>query len=328
MKFQKLTFLLSLWILVFGMVNAVGAEAKGYKIVLASCPTFDEAKEKLRILSERLDENDYALQRQYKFEIVARPSGKAFMLAVEPIESEKDSLIVRKQFAKYYPDAYVNGYYGPTEGAVSLEQIKTQSSPESNATEADTVAISESNVSQTISEIPEKSNRAEEKTPIPKTEEANDKTMILVILSFAAAFFLIIWKIRKKISPVQVKSFREKYAEAAQEADAEDRVEMIESEAFGIVDDESQKETVNPIFEPERDIFHKFKKNIFFVTLLQELKEASDLKEDQKCRELMNEVLRYQKHFRKSVIIAQMGDFVKTHQYEALSSLINNELGS
>jgi hypothetical protein len=57
-----------------------------------------------------------------------------------------------------------------------------------------------------------------------------------------------------------------------------------------------------------------------------ELKTAADNKDDQRCHDLMDEVLRYQKNFRKSDIIETMEKFIEMKAYDQLSAFINREI--
>ncbi|OHD90387.1 MAG: hypothetical protein A2W83_02905 [Sulfuricurvum sp. RIFCSPLOWO2_12_43_5] len=61
------------------------------------------------------------------------------------------------------------------------------------------------------------------------------------------------------------------------------------------------------------------------MTLMGELKAASDSKDDQRCRDLMDEVLRYQKNFRTSEIITVMQNLIETKAYDELALVISRE---
>lgn len=330
MKKNGMKFILLSWIILLVSIHSYAAEAKGYKIVLASYATFDEAKTALDALGSKIGDSELTLQKEYRFEIAARSSGKAFMLAVEPIETEKGAESVLKQFKKYYPDAYVNGYFGPTKGAVFFKPLQPANViEEANATEANMRAEIEKKVEENVSTAPPLEAVAADKNlpdDLSAPEESESKTGLFISLLIAGAILVTLWKTRNSKDSQPVKEFKEKYEEAVEEAESEDRVEMIESEAFSTVEEDESSHSIQPkVFEPEPDIFYKLKKNTFFMTLIGELKAAADSKDDQRCHALMDEVLRYQKNFRKSEIITAMQNLIETKTYEQLSLFISRE---
>lgn len=326
MRKSGIKFLLLSWMILFAAVQIYAAEAKGYKIVLASFGTFDEAKSALDKLGSKIGDSEATLQKKYHFEIAARSSGKAFMLAIEPIETEDGAQTVLKQFQKYYPDAYVNGYFGPTKGAIFFKSPENNSPVEElNASEVNTTAEVEKNVSENISTPVKPEVEVATADDVSLSEEENTNAGWIIAFILITAVVGMVWKNRRSSEPV--KAFKEKYEEAVEESESEDRVEMIESEAFSIVEDDDTPKSEQPkVFEPERDIFYKLKNNMFFVTLIEELKVAADNKDDQRCHDLVDEVLRYQKNFRKSEMIVTMKNLVETKGYDQLSSLITREM--
>ena len=330
MRKNGLTFIVLSCMILFSAMQTFAAEAKGYKIVLASFATFDEAKSALEKLGSKIGDSEVTLQKKYHFEIAARSSGKAFMLAVEPIETQEGAKSVQKQFQKYYPDAYINGYFGPTQGALFFKPPESNSPDEEvNASEANTTAEAVKSVEENSSTpaTPIVETTTAEATVVnepSKPEERNDSVwMIALVLIIIVGWGM--WKIR--ISKEPAKEFKEKYEEAVTESESEDRVEMIESEAFSVVEEDDTPKSEQPkVFEPERDIFYKLKNNMFFMTLIEELKVAADSKDDQRCHDLVDEVLRYQKNFRNSEMIATMKNLVETKGYDQLSSLITREM--
>ncbi len=326
MRKSGIKFLLLSWMILFAAVQIYAAEAKGYKIVLASFGTFDEAKSALDKLGSKIGDSEATLQKKYHFEIAARSSGKAFMLAIEPIETEDGAQTVLKQFQKYYPDAYVNGYFGPTKGAIFFKSPENNSPVEElNASEVNTTAEVEKNVSENISTPVKPEVEVATADDVSLSEEENTNAGWIIAFILITAVVGMVWKNRRSSEPV--KAFKEKYEEAVEESESEDRVEMIESEAFSIVEEDDTPKSEQPkVFEPERDIFYKLKNNMFFVTLIEELKVAADNKDDQRCHDLVDEVLRYQKNFRKSEMIVTMKNLVETKGYDQLSSLITREM--
>jgi len=325
MRKSGIKFLLLSWMILFAAIQTYGAEAKGYKIVLASFGSFDEAKTALEKLGSKIGASEFALQKEYHFEIAARSSGKAFMLAVEPIETQQGAQSVLREFQKYYPDAYVNGYFGPTQGAIFFKPPETKNQVEEiNATEVNTTAKVEKSVAENTS-TPVKPEVEVATEEVSSSEESSTNAGWIIAFVLITAVIAVVWKFRRSKEPV--KEFKEKYEEAVAEGENEDRVEMIESEAFSVVEEDDTPKSEQPkVFEPERDIFYKLKNNMFFVTLIEELKVAADSKDDQRCHDLVDEVLRYQKNFRKSEMIATMKTLVETKGYDQLSSLITREM--
>jgi hypothetical protein len=312
-----------IWIVLFLTVYTYAGEAKGYKIVLASFPTFDEAKKALDSVGEKIMVEERTLQTKHHFEIVARSSGKAFMLAVEPIETQTDADKVLKTFRQLYPDAFVSSYYGPTEGSVFLKpSVKSEvnTTVETNTTNVPVAAKEKVSVPVEVKVVNE---------PAVETEES--KSALFIVIAFfgiGIVGYLGFKLFRKRFR--QVDKSREN---GLDEHVPEDLVELIEEEAqTEEAVEESERflseKPISPVkvFEPETDVFYKLKKNIFFITLLGELKEAADIKDESRCRDLIDEILRYQKNFRQSVIIAVMDRFVETKAFEHLSALIAKEI--
>ena len=91
---------------------------QGYKVVLNTFSTLKEASARMDkiVLSDR----GMKLKEKYGFEIVSRPSGKSYIIAVEPIGDEQAAKEVLSHFQTVFKDAYKSGYYGPTAGSVLL----------------------------------------------------------------------------------------------------------------------------------------------------------------------------------------------------------------
>jgi hypothetical protein len=106
-------------VIIFG-TSGYCADSKGYKIILASFPNFDNAKTKMELLGKELTPKDWELQEKYGYTIVARSSGNVFIVAIEPLQDKEAVNSVIERFKKFYPDAYSNGYFGPTKGAIVL----------------------------------------------------------------------------------------------------------------------------------------------------------------------------------------------------------------
>lgn len=289
------------WIIVFSSVYVYGNEAQGYKVVLASFTTFDEAKSKLVKLESEMGEGERALQAKYHFEILARASGKAFILGIEPLESKEVAGEVMIQFKHLYPNAYSNGYFGPTEGAVLLKHTQAA------------LMVKETN--QTLSK---KIETPVESKPIVKKEEKKISLLwvtVFGVITLIMAVF-IVFK-RRSSSKKELSSKSDK--EVSEVKNEEQMVSEIKSPLVTSIQ--------NTVIESSpRDIFYRLKKNIFFVTLLKELKEASDSKDVSLCCGLMEEILRYQKNFKKSDIITTLEQLVENKNFEQLSAVLHNEI--
>jgi hypothetical protein len=94
--------------------------AQGYKVVLMSYGTFDEAKGALA--SVVLSKKDEDFQKKYNFEIVARPSGKSYILAIEPLSGQSIADKVIEHFKPLYKNAYSSQYFGATKGTLFLNK--------------------------------------------------------------------------------------------------------------------------------------------------------------------------------------------------------------
>lgn len=290
----------------FLSIYSYADQSKGYKIVLASFPTFDEAKAKLAILDSQLGADERAIQAKYQYEIVARSSGKAFILAIEPLETKGITDQVIKQFGHLYPDAYSNGYFGPTEGAVVLEH--TQIAP----------VVEEVNRSsiQKVEKRPEVKAIEVKSTPVEDEEESVSFWIIIAGVGILIAILLSMFKRR---IPTQAPSSIENEIEIL-DVNNREKIVSEEIELLANVPDLSSFEAA------KSDIFYRLKKNMFFITILKELKDAADAKDASRCHDLMREVLLYQKNFRKSNAIVTMDEWVEGKNFSQLSAFISNEI--
>ncbi len=293
------------WLVILSAVYGYASEAKGYKVVLASFPTFDEAKAKLAILDSQLGADERAIQEKYHYEIVARSSGKAFILAIEPLETKAITNQVIKQFEHLYPDAYSNGYFGPTEGAIVLEHTQI-------------VPVVE-DVNRSILQKVEKSTKV--KIIEAKNPPMNDEEKIVpfwIIIAGVLVLTAVLFRVFKRRVPTQVSSSTQSEKEIL---DVNGMEEIISEE----VELPEVRVTVHSQSD-ENDIFYRLKKNIFFMTILNELKDAAESKDASRCHDLMNEVLRYQKNFSKSNVITTMEELVESKNFSQLSVFINGEI--
>lgn len=355
MRYTGLKTLLIVWFLIVSGMCADASEAKGYKIVLAAFPTFDEAKTKLRILGEELGAQEKALQEEYGYEIVARPSGRSYIIGIEPIRSKKGRDSVLRTFKRFYRDAYSDTYYGPTQGAVFLETIRALPADESEATEkpdAGSEGIGDSEEMNQTAHIEEATNPTPAAADEPEAAAAEENPNqeegtvctatgqfwpIAAVVLFLIGFIVWVKRINTHNSSTTHRAETHTMkAEDADVADLEDDKPLAESfemaaETVEIESDQSEPDVETPAGkkseEPLGDIFYRLKQNPFFMTVLQELKEAADNQDSQRCKDLMDELERYQKSFRPSDILAQMKELTEAKELGRLSMLIVRETG-
>ncbi|MDD2829344.1 MAG: hypothetical protein PHW18_07215 [Sulfuricurvum sp.] len=318
MKSYGLKIIVTLTILLSALSLYAG-EPKGYKIVLASFGSFDEAKGALNKIGEKLGDEEKGLQAKEKFEIVARPSGKAYILAIEPIESESGSKNVLKQFKKFYSGAYVNGYFGPTPGSVSLASERKSDVVEENTTQETPIVtpVIENNITEKVA-IP----KASEIVSITEEEKPKNFRPIIYMIILLIAIGGSIFYLRKRLFSQVASSEESKSLESLKEVDSE---LMVEEDDNRISEDNSLPH-VEALGGTNKDIFYTFKKNMFFITLLNELQSAAQRKELGRCNEIMDEILRYQKNFQKSAIMASMKDLLDAKELEKLAVFIGSEI--
>ncbi len=95
------------------------------KIIIGSFPSQNDADKALEKFESQLDAEFYVIQDQYGFNIVARPSGRSFIIALEPFESYQAAKEVKEFLPPTYADAFINKYTPPLEPQPS-EQIETK----------------------------------------------------------------------------------------------------------------------------------------------------------------------------------------------------------
>lgn len=301
----------------FLFLSIYADESKGYKVVLASFPTFEEAKVKLEQLGEHLDVDDRALQEKYQYEIVARISGKAYIIGVEPLETKAIANEVIQQFQDTYPEAYSNGYFGPTEGAVVLEHTQSPEAIEVNTTTTNIEEANQSSVKPSKDEVIKTSLSTEVKEEKSSLIWLVMGLITLVVVTVGVKFFLR----AKKTHTTSVMSVQ----------DSVDEIEPFEDSSMIPKEDDKKEAEVQEhiavsVEVGENDIFYRLKNNMFFMTLIQELQEASAKKDSSRCRDLMDEVMRYQKNFRQSLIISAMNKAVEDKSFDSLNTLLSREL--
>lgn len=339
--------------------------AEAYRVVLASFPTFEEAKSKMEKLGERLNANDRSLQQQIDYQIVARPSGKSYIIGIEPIGSKAEQEKVLAAFRAYYRDAYGDKYHGPTEGAVALGGAKpapqetqaavqhpdprsmdvadvSEAVVEPIASEEDAASGLGHEANKTLEQVPEADSAkvpSEEPTYYGLFEGRKEWAWALaaITLLFIAS---VVWiQSLQWDTPHDDDDASEHDEGAADHSHGVEVPDTAQEELFGLEegllagepekenteDDHEGEDTDSEEKSGEEDIFHRLKKNQFFRTILEQLKEAADANEAHRCADLMEEVRRYQKSFRASPIIDRMEELVNNREMAPLAALIVDE---
>jgi len=107
------------------------------KIILASSTDSHTIKRAFSTFESKLDETFSELQQRYNFNIVARSSGRSFILVLEPFASYSDAKSVKKKLPRTYKDAFINKYSPPEDESIitikkaiiEVEQITVKSNP-------------------------------------------------------------------------------------------------------------------------------------------------------------------------------------------------------
>jgi len=132
------------------------------KIIVGSFATEQGAQRALKKFQAQLGADFLAAQQRLGFAVVARPSGRQYIIALEPFPSYKEAKKVKKMLPKRYASAFINKYVPPavlplpvaTAPAVSQKQEALTSNGEPNATKKTEAIVSEDVVKISADEIP------------------------------------------------------------------------------------------------------------------------------------------------------------------------------
>lgn len=100
--------------------------ANEYKVVLGSYNTLESADNRLKKLEKEFTGDYWGIQNKYGCKIVARSSGRAFLIAAEPLKSREDAFAVRKRFRSLFSDAYIDKYYGTKSSEIIDEVLRSK----------------------------------------------------------------------------------------------------------------------------------------------------------------------------------------------------------
>jgi len=146
------------------------------KIIIASFPTQQQADKALTIFESKLGSPFLAKQQESYFNIVARPSGKSYIIAIEPIESYREAVRIKKLLPWEYADAFINKYTPPKPHILTeVSMPKTTEKPSSIPVNKPSSQKLED--SQSITETP---SVMESNTIKSKQKETNTSHMVTV----------------------------------------------------------------------------------------------------------------------------------------------------
>lgn len=295
-------------------VLAVHADdSKGYKIILSSFASLDEANTSMHTLASRFGNEEIALQKEEKYSIVARASGKTFILAIEPLSSRESAERVKKAFDKFYSGSYINGYFGPTEGALVWKAQNEPSLKHSGPSNAQT--------DSSISSTPE---LVDEKRVMHRDRESQQSFSWSLIFIIVGAVIILSGLLYFRTRLTAKKRIMTENADRPVSTNSISKEEHIEAiQVFSQLEVKSDHETFLETHNgSKQDIFFKLQKNIFFKTLLDELNKAARIKNEQRCKEVMEEIYKYQKNFRQSEKITLLQQCIESKDFDRLVELI------
>lgn len=324
--------------------GAVYGYAQEYKIVLLSYTKFEEAQKGLNALEPKLDESFHQLQSQYRYEIVARPSGRAFLIGIEPIEGRENADRIREKFSSLYPKSYIDKYYGPTEGSVFMAHAAEPVAPAAPV-EVNETASAEGDSAST-SPAPQEVTHEAEKLPVAAAEESTGGWgWIATVLVAAVAFFLYLRRDKERAEPTAVAA-EEHLAAAGKDPVPEEETLCEPTVQAALVVETAPETDLRPIEEGEeergaealptaeeegdvglqKDNFDKLKSNMFFMLLVNELKAAAQNRELEQCRDIIAEMQRYEKNGPKSTVVQSMSELVEMKKFTRLLAFIEAKM--
>jgi len=102
------------------------------KIMVASFNTINDANYALNIFNEKRSNKFLELQNQMDFNVIARPSDKLFVIAIEAFKDYTQAKIILNEISNEHPDAYINKYKDLKQVEIkeTLEDIENQGKEE------------------------------------------------------------------------------------------------------------------------------------------------------------------------------------------------------
>ena len=96
------------------------------KIIVGSFATEQGVRHALEMFQSKLGSDFLLAHQRLGFQVVARPSGRQYIIALEPFASYKEAKKVKKLLPKGYETAFINKYTPPT----SLVEVALLPNPE------------------------------------------------------------------------------------------------------------------------------------------------------------------------------------------------------
>jgi len=109
------------------------------KIIVGSFATEQGAQHALKQFQKKLSTEFLAAQERLNFAVVARPSGRQYIIAIEPFPSYKEAKKVKKMLPKKYASAFINKYTPPATSLSPVQQSHTVVEKEKEAVNTATV---------------------------------------------------------------------------------------------------------------------------------------------------------------------------------------------
>ena len=93
------------------------------KIMVSSFNSQNDANYALQVFYEKRNEEFIKLQKEMDFEVLARPSGSLFVIAIEAFKNYKEAKKVLNQISSEHPDAYINKYTARVKNSVTISDL-------------------------------------------------------------------------------------------------------------------------------------------------------------------------------------------------------------
>ena len=163
---MKNHFLSNKIILTCLMLSQMDASEYYKKIILASYPSESMAQKSFDALSSQIDEKIKDKKSKYPFNVLMRPSGSKFIIAVEPFKYKNEAMEVLSELKSDFPTAYINN------NADTFDETAIETVSSNNIVENKPVAVEE---------IVKKEIIAEKKIITPNKKELTPTTNKLTL---------------------------------------------------------------------------------------------------------------------------------------------------
>ena len=141
------------------------------KIIVGSFTTEQGAQHALKQFQEKLSTDFVAAQQRLGFAVVARPSGRQYIIAIEPFPSYKEAKKVKKMLPKKYASAFINRYTPSVRPPSPVASAPVQQSQAVVVVEKEKEDDNAAKVTETS--VPEVILAKETKEAVPLPKESN-----------------------------------------------------------------------------------------------------------------------------------------------------------